>query len=68
MMYVSSSISPCVVSFLFLYKCFFMYAILIFCFTQDALMSFVLSVSKRQVVKVYQAMNSLFAKFFKSLC
>ena len=40
-MYVSSPISPCVVSFLSLYTCFFMYAILHFYFTQDALMSFV---------------------------
>ena len=31
-------------------------------------MSFCLSVSERQVVKVYHAMNSLLAKFFKSLC
>ena len=36
-----SPISPCVVSFLSLYTCFFMYAIFYFCFTQDALMSFV---------------------------
>ena len=40
---------------------------LYFCFTQDALMSFVLSVSERQVVKVYHAINSLLTKFSKTL-
>ena len=35
---------------------------------KDALMSFVYSVSERQVVKVVLAINSLLAKFFKSLC
>ena len=38
-----------------------------FCFTHDALMSFCLSVSERQVVKVYLTMNYLLTKFFKSL-
>ena len=41
---------------------------IIFFLHKDALMSFVYSVSERQVVKVVLAINSLLAKFFKSLC
>ena len=40
---------------------------LYFYFTYDALMNFCLSVSERQVVKVYHVMNSFLVKFFKSL-
>ena len=46
---------------------FFYVCNLYFCFTHDALMSFVLNVSERQVVKVYHAVNSFLAKFFKRL-
>ena len=41
-MYVSSPISPCVVSFLSLYTCFFMYAILYFYFRLRCLDEFCL--------------------------
>ena len=62
--------------FTYLYMCFF-FSIFIhmflyvcnlyFCFTHDALMSFVLNVLERQVVKVYHVVNSFLAKLFKSL-
>ena len=40
----------------------------LFLFHIGCLDEFCLSVSERQVVKVYHARNSLLAKFFKSLC
>ena len=40
---------------------------IIFVSYRDALMSFVQSVSEIQVVKVFPAIDSLLAKFFKSL-
>ena len=40
----------------------------LFLFHTWCLIEFCLSVSKKQIVKVYHAMNFLFAKFFKGLC
>ena len=67
MIYASSPISPCIVSFLSLYTCFFM-CVTLFLFHTWYLDEFCLSVSERQVMKVYYAMNSLLTRFFKSLC
>ena len=61
----SSPISTCIVSFLSLYTCFFMCAIFYFFFTLRCLDEFCLSVSEKQVVKIFHAMNSFLAKFFQ---
>ena len=54
--------------FFSIFICMFLYVRnLYFCFTHDVLMSFFLSVSERQVMKVYHVVNSFLAKFFKSL-
>ena len=60
----SSPTFICVVSSLSLYACFFMYAIFI---SVLHMMPWwvCLSVSERQVVKVYHAMNSLLCKVFQ---
>ena len=63
-----SPISLCVVSLLSLYTCFFMYAILYFCFTLRCLDEFCLKCLRKTGCKIYHALNSLLAKFFKSLC
>ena len=53
---------------LYAHASYLLYAIFYFCFTLRCHDEFVLSVSEIQVVKVFLAMNSLLAKFFKSLC
>ena len=69
LMYVISPISPCVGSFLSLYTCFLlMYAILYFCFTLRCLDEFCLKCFRSTGCQSLIAINSLLAKFFKSLC
>ena len=59
----------CVVSFLPLYTCFlYLYAIYYFCFTQRCLDEFRLKCFKNTGCQSLLAINSLLAKFFKSLC
>ena len=58
-----------VVSFLSLYTCFlFLYAINYFCFTQRCLDEFCLKWFRNTGCQSLLAINSLLAKFFKSLC
>ena len=69
LMYVISPISPCVGSFLSLYTCFLlMYAILYFCFTLRCLDEFCLKCFRSTGCQSLISINSLLAKFFKSLC
>ena len=70
LMYVSLSPTPsCVVSFRFLYTCFlYLYAIYYFCFTQRCLDEFCLKCFRNTGCQSLLAINSLLAKFFKSLC
>ena len=64
----SSPISTCVVSFLSLYTCFlYFYAILYFCFTLRCLDEFCSKCFKFTGCKSFLVINSLLAKFFKSL-
>ena len=59
----------CVVSFLSLYTCFLhLYAIYYFCFTQRCLDEFCLKCLKNTGCQSLLVINSLLAKFFKSLC
>ena len=59
----------CVVSFLSLYKCFlYLFAIYYFCFTQRCLDEFCLKCFRNIGCQSLLAINSLLAKFFKSLC
>ena len=64
----SSPTSTCVVSFLSLYTCFFLYAIYYFCFTLRYLDEFCLKCFRNTSYQSLLAINSLLAKFFKSLC
>ena len=64
-----SPISSCVVSFLSLCTCFLLlYAIFYFCFTLRCLNEFYLKYFKNTGCQSLLAINSLLAKFFKSLC
>ena len=66
---VLSPISPCVASFLSLYTCFlYLYAIYYFYFTQRCLDEFCLKCFRNTGCQCLLAINSLLAKFFKSLC
>ena len=66
---VLSPISPCVASFLSLYTCFlYLYAIYYFCFTQICFDEFCLKCFRNTGCQSLLAINSLRAKFFKSLC
>ena len=59
----------CVVTFLSLYTCFlYLYAICYFCFTQRCLDEFCLKCFRNTGCQSLLAINSLLAKFFKSLC
>ena len=59
----------CVVSFLYLYTCFLhLYAIYYLCFTQKCLDEFCLKCFRNTGWQSLLAINSLLAKFFKSLC
>ena len=59
----------CVVSFLPLYTCFlYLYIIYYFCFTQRCLDEFCLKCFINTGCQSLLAINSLLAKFFKSLC
>ena len=59
----------CVVSFLSLYTCFlYLYAIYYFCFTQRCLDESCLKCFRNTGCQSLLAINSLLAKFFKSLC
>ena len=59
----------CVVSFLPLYTCFlYLYTIYYFCFTQRCLDEFCLKCLRNTGCQSLLAINSLLAKFFKSLC
>ena len=63
-----SSTLTCVVSFLSLYTCFlYLYAIYYFCFTQRCLNKFCLKCFRNTDCHSLLAINSLLAKFFKSL-
>ena len=64
----SSPTSTCVVSFLSLYTCFFLYAIYYFCFIQRCLDEFCLKYFRNTGCQSLLVINSLLAKFFKSLC
>ena len=64
----SSPILTCVVSFLSLYTCFYLYAIYYFYFTQRCLDEFCLKCFRNTSCQSLLVINSLFAKFFKSLC
>ena len=64
----SSPILICVISFLSLYTCFYLYAIYYFCFTQKFLDEFCLKCFKNTGCQSLLAINSLLTKFFKSLC
>ena len=69
LIYVASPIFACVVSFLSLYTWFlFLYAIYYFCFTQRCLDEFCLKCFRNTDYQSLLAINSLLAKFFKSLC
>ena len=70
LMYVFHSPTlSCVVSFLPLYTCFlYLYAIYYFCFTQRCLDEFCLKCFRNTGCQSLLAINSLLAKFFKSLC
>ena len=64
-----SPISPCVVSFLSLYTCFlFFFAIYYFYFIQRYLDKFCIKCFRNTGCQSLLAINSHFAKFFKSLC
>ena len=62
-----SPISPYVFFFSLFIHMFLYVCNLLFLFHTRCLDEFCLTVSERHVVKVYHAMNSLLAKFFKSL-
>ena len=64
----SSPILTCVVSFLSLYTCFYVYAIYYYCFTLRCLDEFCLKCFRNTGCQSLLAINSLLAKFFKSLC
>ena len=64
----SSPILTCVVSFLSLYTCFYLYAIYYFCFTQRCLDVFSLKCFRNIGYQSLLVINSLLAKLFKSLC
>ena len=66
---VLSPISTCVVSFHFLCTCFLyiLYAIFYFCFTLRCRDEFCLKCFRNTGCQSLLAMNSLFAKFFKSM-
>ena len=71
LMYVISPISSCVVSFLFFlytHVSYMMYAILYFCFILRCLDEFCLKCFRNTGCQSLLAINSLLAKFFKSLC
>ena len=63
----SSPIFACVVSFLSLYTCFYLYSIYYFYFTQKCLDEFCFKCFRNTGYQSLLAMNSLLAKFFKSL-
>ena len=64
-----SLISTCIVSFLSLYICFILlYAIFNFCFTLRCFDEFCLKCFRNTGCQNLSCMNSLLAKFFKSLC
>ena len=66
---VLSPIFTCVVSFLSLCTYFYiLYAILYFCFTLRCLDEFCLKCFRNTGCQSLLAINSLLAKFFKSLC
>ena len=54
--------------FLSLYTCFYLYTIYYFCFTQRCLDEFCLKYFRNTDCQSLLAINSLLAKFFKSLC
>ena len=64
----SSPILTYVVSFLSLYTCFYVYAIYYYCFTLRCLDEFCLKCFRNTGCQSLLAINSLLAKFFKSLC
>ena len=64
----SSPILTCVVFFLSLYTCFYLYTIYYFCFTQRCLDEFCLKYFRNTCCQSLLAINSLLTKFFKSLC
>ena len=67
-MFLSPTLT-CVGSFLSLYTCFlYLYAIYYFCFTQRCLDEFCLKYFRNTGCQSLLAINSLLAKFFKSLC
>ena len=67
---ILSPISSCVVSFLSLCTCFFLFCMqsFYFCFKLKCLDKFCLKIFKNTDCQSLLAMNSLLAKFFKSLC
>ena len=68
MMYVISPIFPCVVSFLSLsHVSYLMYVIYYFCFTLRCLDEFCLKCFRNKGCQSLLVINSLLAKFFKSL-
>ena len=71
LMYVISPISSCVVSFLFFlytHVSYLLYAIYYFCFTLRCRDEICLKCFRNTDCQSLLAMNSLLAKFFKSLC
>ena len=64
----SSPILICVVSFLSLYTCLYLYSIYYFYFTQKCLDEFCFKYFRNIGCQSLLAINSLLAKFFKSLC
>ena len=71
LMYVISPISSCVVSFLFFlytHVSYLLYAIYYFCFTLRCRDKFCLKCFKNIGYQSLLVINSLLAKFFKSLC
>ena len=67
-MFLSPTLT-CVVSFLSLYTCFLcFYAIYYLCFTKRCLDEFCLKCFRNTGCQSLLAINSLLAKFFKSLC